>query len=192
MTTTNASVDNGVNVDALLAARTTLAGEPQLAQFQWRANHRWVNGTRSRATIDTFYGLGAEQHHKTPFTYDIDHPLAFAGHDNGAAPVEYVLVALGGCLTAGIASIAQQWLRPHRPRCPDHRSQPPRSRGVFASTSGTPHQERLPLSGNTRPGQSVLAPADNGARIAGSSTWRAPQRVSCVGSHPVFADRNRR
>ncbi|WP_258043627.1 OsmC family protein [Mycobacterium kansasii] len=30
------------------------------------------------------------------------------GHDNGAAPVEYVLAALGGCLTAGIASIAQR------------------------------------------------------------------------------------
>jgi uncharacterized OsmC-like protein len=34
--------------------------------------------------------------------------LAFAGQDKGATPVEYVLVALGGCLTAGIASIAQQ------------------------------------------------------------------------------------
>lgn len=34
--------------------------------------------------------------------------MAFAGQDNGAAPVEYVLVALGGCLTAGIASIAQR------------------------------------------------------------------------------------
>jgi uncharacterized OsmC-like protein len=34
--------------------------------------------------------------------------LAFAAEDNGPTPVEYVLVALGGCLTAGIASIAQQ------------------------------------------------------------------------------------
>ena len=33
---------------------------------------------------------------------------AFAAQDNGITPVEYVLVALGGCLTAGIASIAQQ------------------------------------------------------------------------------------
>ena len=34
--------------------------------------------------------------------------MAFAAQDNGATPVEYVLVALGGCLTAGVASIAQQ------------------------------------------------------------------------------------
>jgi OsmC-like protein len=55
-----------------------------------------------------FYGFGEPQQHKTQFTYDVDHPLAFAAEDNGATPVEYVLVALGGCLTAGIASIAQQ------------------------------------------------------------------------------------
>jgi len=61
----------------------------------------------SRSTVDTFYGFGEQQHHKTTYTHDIDHPLAFAAQDNGISPVEYVLVALGGCLTAGIASIAQ-------------------------------------------------------------------------------------
>jgi uncharacterized OsmC-like protein len=68
----------------------------------------WVNGTHSRSTVDTFYGFGEQQQHKRTFTYDVDHPLAFAAQDNGITPVEYVLVALGGCLTAGIASIAQQ------------------------------------------------------------------------------------
>jgi len=41
------------------------------------------------------------------FAFDIDHPLQFAAQDNGITPVEYVLVALGGCLTAGIAAVAQ-------------------------------------------------------------------------------------
>jgi len=67
-----------------------------------------VNGTHSRSSVDTFYGLGEQQQHKTTFTYDVDHPLAFASQDNGITPVEYVLVAMGGCLTAGIASIAQR------------------------------------------------------------------------------------
>jgi uncharacterized OsmC-like protein len=58
--------------------------------------------------VDTFYGFGGEQHHKTTFTYDADHPLAFAAEDNGVTPVEYVLVALGSCLTAGVAAVAQQ------------------------------------------------------------------------------------
>jgi len=58
--------------------------------------------------VDTFYGFGEQQRHKTTFTYDVDHPVAIGGQDNGISPVEYVLVALGGCLTAGIASIAQR------------------------------------------------------------------------------------
>jgi len=36
MTTLNTSVDNGVNVDALLGVRAALADTPELAQFQWR------------------------------------------------------------------------------------------------------------------------------------------------------------
>ena len=39
---------------------------------------------------------------------DADHPLQFAAKDNGPTPVEYVLVGLGACLTAGVAAVAQQ------------------------------------------------------------------------------------
>jgi uncharacterized OsmC-like protein len=108
MTTLQTPVDNGVNVDALLGVRDALPDTPQIAQFQWRARVSWVGGTHSRSSVDTFYGFGEEQRHKATFTYDADHPLAFAAQDNGITPVEYVLVALGSCLTAGIASIAQQ------------------------------------------------------------------------------------
>lgn len=108
MTTTHTAMDNGVNVEALLGVRDALADTPEIAEFQWRATVSWVHGTHSRSTVDTFYGFGEEQHHRTTFSYDADHPLAFAAQDNGITPVEYVLVALGGCLTAGIASIAQQ------------------------------------------------------------------------------------
>jgi uncharacterized OsmC-like protein len=108
MTTMHTPVDNGVNVDALLGVRDALPDTPQIAQFQWRARVYWVGGTHSRSSVDTFYGFGEEQHHKATFTCDADHPLAFAAQDNGITPVEYVLVAVGSCLTAGIASIAQQ------------------------------------------------------------------------------------
>jgi uncharacterized OsmC-like protein len=100
-------VDNGVNVDALLGARAALADTPELAQFQWQTTVSWINGTHSSASVDAFYGFGEQQRHKTTYTYDIDHPLAFGAEDNGISPVEFVLIALGGCLTAGIASIAQ-------------------------------------------------------------------------------------
>ena len=108
MTTTQSPVDNGVNVDALLGVRDALPDAPEIAQFQWRSTTSWVNGTHSRSDVETFYGFGEEQRHHATFSYDVDHPLQFAAQDNGVTPVEYVLVALGGCLTAGIAAVAQQ------------------------------------------------------------------------------------
>lgn len=101
------SIDNGVNVDALLGAREALSQAPEAAQFQWRAKCEWVKGTHSRSTVEGFFGLGEEQKHKSKFTFDADHPEVFASEDHGATPVEIVLAGLASCLTAGIASVAQ-------------------------------------------------------------------------------------
>jgi uncharacterized OsmC-like protein len=108
MSVAESPVDNGVNVEALLGVRDALADTPDIAQFQWRATTSWVRGTHSQSSVESFYGFGEEQQHKEIYTYDADHPLQFASEDNGVTPVEYVLVALGSCLTAGIAAVAQQ------------------------------------------------------------------------------------
>jgi len=107
MSDTGSSVNNGVNVDALVAARQALTDAPQAAQFKWRASCEWKNGTHSHSTVEGFYGLGQEQARKKSFTFDADHPEVFASEDLGATPVEYVLVGLASCLTAGIAAVAQ-------------------------------------------------------------------------------------
>jgi len=107
MTITDNPVDNGVNVQALLDARSALSDAPEAAEFTWRASCTWRNGTHSRSTVDGFTGLGAEQQHRATYEFDVDHPECFASEDNGATPVEYVLVGLAGCLTAGVASVAQ-------------------------------------------------------------------------------------
>ena len=99
--------ENGVNVAALLGAREALTEAPEAARFMWRATSEWVNGTHSRSTIDGFYGLGGEQKHRQTFTFDTDHPEVYAAEDNGATPVEMILVGIAGCLGAGIASVAQ-------------------------------------------------------------------------------------
>ena len=104
---TKAKVNNGVNVEALLGAREALTAAPEAAKFKFRAACKWINGTHSRSSVDGFFGLGAEQRHKTEFTFDVDHPEVFASEDKGALPVEYVLVGLASCLTAGIAAVAQ-------------------------------------------------------------------------------------
>jgi len=107
MNETSVKVDNGVNVEALLGARKALTETPEAARFKWRATCSWVNGTHSRSTVQGFFGLGAEQTHKREFRYDADHPEVFASEDLGATPVEYVLVGLASCLTAGVAAVAQ-------------------------------------------------------------------------------------
>ena len=104
---TASTVNNGVNVAALLAAREALTNAPQAAQFKWRAACQWKDGTHSHSTVEAYYGLGQEQRHKRTFTFDADHPEIFASEDHGATPVEYVLVGLASCLTAGIAAVAQ-------------------------------------------------------------------------------------
>jgi uncharacterized OsmC-like protein len=101
------TVNNGVNVDALLAARTALTGAPQAAKFAWRASCKWQNGTHTDTKVQGFFGLGQEQKHKTEFSFSADHPEIFASEDLGATPVEYVLVGLASCLTAGVAAVAQ-------------------------------------------------------------------------------------
>jgi len=100
-------IDNGVNVEALLGAREALTQAPEAAQFRWKATSRWMNGTHTRSNCKGFFGLGEEQSHKTEFSFDTDHPEVFASEDHGATPVEMVLVGLAGCLTAGVASVAQ-------------------------------------------------------------------------------------
>jgi uncharacterized OsmC-like protein len=108
MTTTDSpTVDNGVNIEALRGAREALTNQPEAASFQWRASCEWVRGTHSRTTITDFSGLGAEHAHRQAYTVDADHPEVFASEDNGPTPVEYVLVALASCLTAGVAAVAQ-------------------------------------------------------------------------------------
>jgi uncharacterized OsmC-like protein len=108
MGTTQASTaDNGVNVAALLSAREALTASPEGARFKWRASSEWLHGTHSRASVHGFFGLGAEQHHRQTFKYESDHPELLASEDKGATPVEFVLVGLAGCLTAGVAAVAQ-------------------------------------------------------------------------------------
>jgi len=100
-------VNNGVNVDALLAARVALKDAPEATKFTWRASCQWKDGTYSHTKIQGYHGLGAEQKHKTEFSFDADHPEIFAAEDRGATPIEYLLVGLASCLTAGVAAVAQ-------------------------------------------------------------------------------------
>ena len=97
---------NGVDTPKLFATIAAVGDQPALADFQFRARSRWVKGTHSRSTMSGFYGAGGEMKHRAAFEADSDHPGVLCGEDQGPTPVEWVLHALAGCLTAGIANIA--------------------------------------------------------------------------------------
>ena len=98
---------NGVDVPTLFATIDAVEAQPQLAEFQFRATNEWVGGTHNRTTIRGFYGAGQEdQSREEPFVYDADHPTVLVGTGHAPTPVEFLLHAIAGCLTAGIANIA--------------------------------------------------------------------------------------
>jgi len=98
---------NGVDVPTLFATLDAVKGQPEMAQFQFRARNEWINGTHNRTTIQGFHGACQEDTSRTqPFSYDADHPAVLVGGNNGPTPVEFLLHAIAACLTSGLANTA--------------------------------------------------------------------------------------
>lgn len=97
---------NGVDTTALFATLDVVKGDPDIAQFQFRAENTWLKGTHNRTVIHQFYGAKQEMEHRQPTVIDADHPTVLVGADNAPTPVEYLLHAIAACVTAGIANIA--------------------------------------------------------------------------------------
>ena len=97
---------NGVDTPALFATIGAVKGQPELAQFRFRATNQWRKGTHSVTRIEAFDGAGGTHAHAREFTYEADHPRGLVGRDQGPTPVEFLLHALAACITAGIANIA--------------------------------------------------------------------------------------
>src|SRR4029079_15631196 len=106
-TMTMATVNNGVNVQALLDAREALKGAPEATQFTWRASCKWQTGTYSKTHLRGFFGLGQGQQHKTENSFETDHPEILVADGRDSTPIEYVLVGLASCPSAGVAAVAQ-------------------------------------------------------------------------------------
>jgi len=97
-----------VDTPTLFATINAVKGSPELARFQFRAKNRWVRGTRSESTFESFSGAGAEHAHAggAGFLYEGDHPEVLCGTGKAPTPVEFLLHALAACITAGIGNIA--------------------------------------------------------------------------------------
>lgn len=93
---------NGVNLEQLLATVDAIKANPGLARFAFRATGEWIDGGRSRTTIQGFYGAGQEDTSRTrPFVLEGDEPPVLLGSNAAPNAVEAVLHALASCLAVG-------------------------------------------------------------------------------------------
>jgi len=98
---------DGIDLDALNQTVSMVTEKPELAQFNFKTSNHWINGTHSQASVQTFYGAGREDTTRTmPLRFDEDEPPILLGNNQGANPVEYVLVGLSGCLTTSLVAQA--------------------------------------------------------------------------------------
>jgi len=97
---------NGVNVDQLFGTIEMIKKNPEIAQFFFRATNQWVAGTHSKATVKDFYGALQEDSSRKSMVFTIDEPPVLCGSNLGGNPVEYLLVALSGCLTTSMIAHA--------------------------------------------------------------------------------------
>jgi uncharacterized OsmC-like protein len=91
---------NGVDTGRLYQTVSVIQGQPELANFRFRAKHEWVDGGHGRTTIHDFYGAGKEDRHQQRFVFEADEPDVLLGTDRGANATEAALHALASCLTA--------------------------------------------------------------------------------------------
>jgi uncharacterized OsmC-like protein len=97
---------NGVNTEQLFSTIDLIKENPDIAKFKFRATNKWINGTRCRGTVKDFYGALKEDDSRPSVDYDMDEPPVLLGNNEGRNPVEYLLVALSGCLTTSLVAHA--------------------------------------------------------------------------------------
>lgn len=104
MSSTQATLPNGVDVGKLLATLDAIKANPGLANFRFRAETAWQSGGHSRTTIQSFYGAGGEDASRSkPFVVEGDEPPVLLGSNAGPNAVELVLAGLASCLAVGFA-----------------------------------------------------------------------------------------
>ena len=90
------------------ARSTSSKGQPELAEFTFRASNTWMDGTYSRTTFGTFSGRRRRPRAQGDLLAGADHPAVLIGSDEAPTPVEYLLHA--------IAALPHRRHRQHRGR----------------------------------------------------------------------------
>ncbi len=100
------TVVNGIDTDQLFKTIDLIKEKSEIAKFKFRAKNSWVEGTHNRTTVKDFFGAGQEDNSRDEAIFELDEPTVLLGKSQGTNPVEYLLVALSGCLTTSMIAHA--------------------------------------------------------------------------------------
>ena len=191
------TIDNGVNVQALLDARECSKGAPEAAQFTWRASSKWQNGVHSTTTIQNFFGLGEEQSHKTESVVRRRPPGGLRGrgqrdHADRVPPRRAGELPDGGRGVGGAeprdpAALGRvdgrgQPRHPRDPRCRQRRPQRlQRHQGDVRRSTRTPPSRR---SRRWSPSPRSAPPCSTPSRTRRRSPSRSPERAQPSSASP--------
>ena len=96
---------NGVNLEGIKQVDTLVRQNPAMGKVLFKARSTWKRGTRSEITVDSTVAGGQEMSPAARrFTVSVDEPPFLGGADAAPNPVEVLLAALAGCVTAGVAT----------------------------------------------------------------------------------------
>ncbi len=101
--TTEPTILNGINTDALRGAIDTVTQDPSHGMTRWHVASHWRGGTRSDALV-TNCTIGGQRIAKD-FTIRVDEPLELCGTNQHPNPQETLLAALNACMIVGYSAL---------------------------------------------------------------------------------------
>ena len=101
---------NGVNLDGIKQVDTLVRQNPAMGKVGFKARSAWKRGTQSEVTVDSILAGGNEMSPSTRrFRSASTSRPTWAASTPSPNPVEVLLAALAGCVTAGIATNADMF-----------------------------------------------------------------------------------
>ena len=98
---------NGVDTDRIVELATNMAQDDNFGKFRFRANNKWINGSRSRTSIKNFYAGNDERTERAQaLTVDADQPVFLAGENTAPNAVEHYLNSLVSCMSTTVVAHA--------------------------------------------------------------------------------------
>ncbi len=100
-------VVNGIDTSRIVNLASNMTEDENFGKFRFRANNRWIDGSRSRTAFKDFYAGGEERTERpAALTVDADQPDYLGGQNTAPNAVEHYLGSLVSCLNTTIVAHA--------------------------------------------------------------------------------------